>query len=130
MLEFELDEKQMVYRVRKGIKFLNSVKPGWHKKIRLKNLNLLDDGKCILAQVEGYFYTGVYNLFAPKDGDATDQCECIDIAAPYGFAIENSIQDKLSDREDAKLHRQLTNVWKSEIKKFHAARKLAKDYYE
>lgn len=52
--------KELEKRVKRGVKWLNEVKPGWHKKIDLKTLNLKDAGVCVCGQLFEDFWQTIY----------------------------------------------------------------------
>ncbi len=52
--------KELEKKVERGIKWLDKVKPGWHKKINLEVLNLNNSSVCVCGQVFGDFWKSIY----------------------------------------------------------------------
>lgn len=49
-------------RVRRGARFLDEKRPGWHNTIDREWLDLGDSGACVLGQLEGGYLVGLRNL--------------------------------------------------------------------
>src|SRR3990167_11322084 len=48
--------------VKRGVKVLDQVEPGWHKKIDLTKLQLSDIRQCMLGQLHGHYEDGLNEL--------------------------------------------------------------------
>jgi hypothetical protein len=123
-----ITEKQMVSRVQKGIKFLNKTNPGWHKKVKLKNLDMFDDANCILGQLYGGlpFYEAIEKVgIRQSEVSLSYHNAALDAGSPYGFSFTYVFMGKLekkdpTDKLAKDLFKQLTEVWKTEIRKLRA----------
>ena len=87
-------KEQLEKRVQKGIKFLNKKYPNWHKKIKLKHLDMQNGKCCILGQLYNHFTHGIDELKL-KEG------------MPLGFSLS------CDDADDA--WASLTTLWKTAI---------------
>jgi hypothetical protein len=96
---------QMQKRVRTGVRFLNSVKPGWWEKIDLEHLDMLHTRSCLCGQLYGRYKNAKRVLhMSPAD------------AVTYGFVPARS------DYPETEWLPQkvLTHLWRKEIKKLKA----------
>lgn len=91
----------MKVRVNAGIAFLNTVNPGWVKKIKLMKLDLADSNTCVLGEVYGSYANGLYefNMYAAVD------------------SIPEALRFCLLDDDDEEKYKMLTDIWKTAIKK-------------
>lgn len=96
-------------RVKKGIKYLNEVKPGWHKKINLDILSLSNERVCICGQI----FENFFNVILASDnsfGRATPRKKIsmtMKQAVSKGFVLDG----------DGGSYDTLTRIWYIEISK-------------
>ncbi len=68
-------------RINDGMKLLDREFPGWEKKIDLGTLNVNRFSSCVLAQLYGSYYEGIWTLFPSNTGFFSRD----DMAVRYGF---------------------------------------------
>jgi hypothetical protein len=71
MMELTIKE-----RVAYGVRFLDSVEPGWEDKVDLVKLNMAAGDRCVLGQVFGDYYDAAIKWFGSVDAPT---------ARDYGF---------------------------------------------
>jgi len=94
-------------RVLKGIRFLDSNKPGWRDSIEIEMLDLSDISECVLGQVFGSYEEGVYS-FGISSAQVDDFLE---VQSSYGFDLTH---DELAD-DCVKHYESLTQEWVKQI---------------
>jgi len=99
-------------RVKKGIKWLNEVKPGWYKDIDVEKLNLEEPDVCVCGQVFGSFFEAIYKVDSDtRRGLATKRRKTgmsWITSFSRGFVLLNN---------QARFYDTLTRIWYLEIMK-------------
>jgi len=100
-----LSRTQLQKRVRMGVIFLNSVKPGWLEKIDLERLDMLDTRLCLCGQLYGR-QSNAYRVLHLSPADFV----------MYGFlpAVGDYGKTKCIPQDI------LTQLWIKEIKKWRS----------
>lgn len=110
-------------RIRKGIEFLDKVKPGWRDEINLPTLNMASHFNCVLGQVYGTLYDGVCDSKLVPDQEQVFILKTSNwkIVCDHGFGIQHG--ERFADEvrlpnESAFLPSEtLTRLWKEELQK-------------
>jgi len=93
-------------RVEAGARLMDSQAPGWHETVRLSDLDLSSNYRCVLGQTYGSYTVGAYKvfgLFAPNRGDES---------RAHGFDANRALTQEEIDREFIAL----TRAWRREIR--------------
>ncbi len=104
---------KMQKRVKRGIRYLNEVKPNWYKKINLNKLNLQKEDVCVCGQLFKSFWSVIYHDDT-YDGEARKQKK---IAMRYkdackrGFALTKNLY--IHNKKES--YDLLTRIWYIEI---------------
>lgn len=93
---------KILLRVKAGIAFLNSIYPGWVKKIKLKNLDLSDKNTCVIGELYDDYFDGISEMGITDNG----------AARALGFQVNQEEPEDTGISFDA-----LTKVWVKEIRK-------------
>lgn len=72
--------------VKRGIKLLDRVRPGWRQKIDPLRLDMDRGCDCILGQIEGHYYDALSNW--PELNNRVES------AAEYGFSVVPPTKDR------------------------------------
>jgi hypothetical protein len=100
-----LIRSRMQKRVRAGVLFLNSVKPGWWEKIDLERLDMLDTRLCLCGQS----YGRQRNAYRVLHLSPADFVMYGFVPAPSDYQRPQWLPQKL-----------LTHLWRKEIKRLKA----------
>lgn len=101
--------------VAKGAKVLDKKAPNWHKKIKVTQLRMATNDKCIMGQLfKGDPLNGLVALGLIKDEDK--DCNVEDVATKYGFMPDTFYEEAA-----------FNELWRAEIKARKDADKLNKE---
>jgi len=110
---------QLQRKVKKGIIWLNEVKPGWYKEIDVETLRMDNRYSCVCGQLFTNFWKVIYN----RGGDMKKRGEARKtkkIAMSYedsikrGFCAEDNFEEYVFDM--------LTKIWYLEILKLRESK--------
>lgn len=93
-------------RVKKGVKFLNSKRVGWYKKVSIEVLDLSDETMCVLGKLSGDFW----NIVSPRSSSGLKMSEVEAMERGFWLNLKN-----LKCRD--KYYPILTAIWRVEIAK-------------
>ncbi len=119
-----METSKLVNRVNRGVKFLNQKRPGWHKEVKLTELDLYHPLHCLMGQLYGNFFNAMHQFgMANESWGGVDRVDAMTKGAKYGFSFsERELRSFRGDIGEAKAHKELTKVWKEAI---HKLRKVS-----
>lgn len=92
-------KQKALIRVNAGIALLNSLNPGWVKKIKMRDLDLGNGQTCVLGELYGSFDNGKSQLGLSNE-----------LTTALGFFVPD--EENSNDEYDT-----LTDVWAKKIRK-------------